>query len=276
MGCTVLDRIVSARTALLAGGIFVAAGLGGGAWVVAGPLDPPAGPVAPTFKTLTEVEPRIAINATNTPGTGSNLFTISQPGSYYLTGNITGASGKNAIGISASGVTLDLNGFELIGVSGSFDGVTVQPVSGLRDIVIMNGSATGWGSDGIDLQDSSGIVGCRVEGVRVSGNFTSGIRIGNFTSGSSGCAISQCSASGNPNFGFVAGVGCLLTDCTATGNGSNGINTEESCTIQGCTSSNNGGNCIKVGPGSTVSNRQVNGTTSSFGIDAVGNCSLSN
>ena len=41
----------------------------------AGPLDPPVGPITPTFKTLTEVEPRIAINATNTPGDLNNLFT---------------------------------------------------------------------------------------------------------------------------------------------------------------------------------------------------------
>ena len=47
----------------------------------AGPLDPPAGPVASTYKTLTEVEPRIAINATNTPGDADSIYKVTQPGS---------------------------------------------------------------------------------------------------------------------------------------------------------------------------------------------------
>ena len=51
-------------------------------------LDPPVGPITSTFKTLTEVEPRIAINATNTPGDADSIYIISQPGSYYMTGNI--------------------------------------------------------------------------------------------------------------------------------------------------------------------------------------------
>ena len=97
--------------------------LGGALVALAGPLSPPGGPVASTGKTLTEVEPRIAVNATNTPGTATSLFKITQPGSYYLTGNITGVSGKNGIEIAASGVSLDLTGFDLSGVPGSLDGV---------------------------------------------------------------------------------------------------------------------------------------------------------
>ena len=92
-----------------------------GGLLYAGPLNPPAGPVTSTYKTLTEVEPRIAINATNTPGDAigdpsPSLFKITQPGSYYLTGNITGVEDTHGIEIVASGVTLDLNGFDLLGV----------------------------------------------------------------------------------------------------------------------------------------------------------------
>ncbi len=85
----------------------------------AGPLDPPAGPVTPTYKTLTEVEPRVAINAANTPGNSTCIFRITQPGSYYVTGNITGVSGKNGLEIGASNVTVDLNGYAVTGVPGS-------------------------------------------------------------------------------------------------------------------------------------------------------------
>src|SRR5262245_59200135 len=41
---------------------------------MSGPLDPPAGPVAPTYKTLTEVEPRTPISSTTTPGDATTLF----------------------------------------------------------------------------------------------------------------------------------------------------------------------------------------------------------
>src|SRR3954451_7441888 len=79
-----------------------------------GSLTPPAGP-APTMKTLDQVEARTIINATKTPGDPTNQFIISAPGSYYLTGNITGVSGKNAISINASNVAVDLNGFTITG-----------------------------------------------------------------------------------------------------------------------------------------------------------------
>src|SRR4029079_14214982 len=78
-----------------------------------GPLTPPGAP-APTMKTLDEVEPRIAVNSTNTPGDADSLDKITQPGSYYLTGNITGVFGKMGIEIAANGVTIDLMGFEMV------------------------------------------------------------------------------------------------------------------------------------------------------------------
>src|SRR6185295_18246660 len=120
----------------------------------AGPLNPPAGPVASTNKTLNEVEPRIAINATNTPGDATNLFKITQPGSYYLTGNITGVSGKNGIGIAVAAngpsVTIDLMGFELVGVPGSLIGITTTVLNG-RNVEIVNGTVRAWGNNGINI-----------------------------------------------------------------------------------------------------------------------------
>ncbi len=60
------------RIRRVSGPVLVAATVGGIIWVSAGDLNPPSGPVTPTMKTLTEVEPRIAINATNTPGSGNS------------------------------------------------------------------------------------------------------------------------------------------------------------------------------------------------------------
>lgn len=92
---------------------------------VAGDLNPPAGAVAPTMKTLQQVEPRIPISATTTPGNASAVFVITQPGSYYLTGNISVPSNFSGIEVSAAGpVTIDFRGFSIIGQLGSIFGVT--------------------------------------------------------------------------------------------------------------------------------------------------------
>ena len=80
-----------------------------------GSLTPPGAP-APTMKTLTQIEPRTAISSIPT--------TITQSGSYYLTGNLSGVAGQNGITIVASDVTLDLNGFTLTGVPSSIDGIS--------------------------------------------------------------------------------------------------------------------------------------------------------
>ena len=65
-----------------------------------GSLTPPGAP-APAMKMLDQIEARTPINATATPGDASNQFIISAGGSYYLTANITGVSGKNGMSINA-------------------------------------------------------------------------------------------------------------------------------------------------------------------------------
>src|SRR6267378_5566906 len=79
-----------------------------------GSLTPPGAP-SPTMKTLTQIEPRTPIS--------SLPYTITNAGSYYLTTNLTGASGSNGVTIASGNVTLDLNGFALLGVPGTQDGV---------------------------------------------------------------------------------------------------------------------------------------------------------
>jgi hypothetical protein len=71
------------RTCLVPAALVLSAGA-----LIAGPLAPPPGPIASSYKTLSEVEPRTAVNATNTPGDAGCVYRISQHGSYYLTGNI--------------------------------------------------------------------------------------------------------------------------------------------------------------------------------------------
>jgi hypothetical protein len=229
----------------------------------AGPLDPPAGAVASTAKPLAELEPRTAINATNTPGDFNSLFQITQSGSYYLAGNITGVSGKHGIKILASGVTIDLNGFDLTGVPGSFDGVTLNTTN-LTNITVVNGSIRNWGNDGIDFGSFS-VLSARIEGVLASGNTGFGIKIGAGTiisrcvatsNGSSGfftgngCAVIACIASGNTGTGIAVGGNCTVVDCTSQLNLVHGIATSNACSIRGNTCDSNG---VASGTGAGIS-----------------------
>lgn len=214
--------------------------------IAAGPLTPPPGPIVSTMKTILEAEPRTAVNEVNTPGDADSIFRISQPGSYYLTGNITGVANKHGIEIAASGVTLDLNGFELVGVPemGAFDGVTTS-VTALTDIAVLNGSVRDWGDEGVDLRTRSAR-GSIVKSVRASGNTGAGVSVGD------ACTVSDSTASSNGSDGFSISNASLISGCTASLNTGNGIDAASGCTVAECNTYANEESGIRVATGSTV------------------------
>lgn len=153
---------------MTAWGLVWAGAMGAGA----GPLDPPAGAIAPTYKTLAEVEARTAINAANTPGDADSVFKITQPGSYYLTGNITGGAAGKQIGIevTAGNVTIDLNGFVIDGVGQLKTGVYLSgAIATLRNGSIRNLTA----GRGVWINNSGAIV----EDVRASDTAGPGFQV---------------------------------------------------------------------------------------------------
>jgi len=255
-----------------------------GGLLFAGPLNPPAGPIISTNKTLQEVEPRIAINLTNTPGDADSLFKITQRGSYYLTSNITGVAGRHGIEIAASGVTIDLMGFDLSGVPTSLDGVSAT-VSSLTNITIRNGSVRGWGSEGVNLVSFDATNSAVIE-VRASGNTGVGISIGSYStitgctatrntisgiSAQFNCTIIACTVSFSTGNGISAGQGSTITGCTVSRNTGNGILTGDGCTITGCTAQSNTLNGIAAGNGNTISGctasyNSVNGITANGSV----------
>jgi hypothetical protein len=194
------------------------------------------------MKTLAQVEPRIIVNAANTVGDASNLFIISQPGSYYLTTNITGAAGKNGIRIAASGVTLDLMGFEMAGVASSLAGMSV---SGSRtNLAIRNGTVRSWGGDGVDAINANN---GQYQDLRLSANGQNGLSCG------PNSTVVNCAAQGNGSNGFnVAGDSSTVSGCTAQSNAGNGISTALGSTVSGCTAVANTLNGISVGSSCTV------------------------
>jgi hypothetical protein len=105
-----------------------------------GTLTPPGAP-APTMKTLDQIEARTPVDATHTPGDGFSLFVIRTPGAYYLASNIVGVANQRGIEIRANNVTLDLNGFSLLGVSNAASGILV--VNTCTNVTIHNGMISG-------------------------------------------------------------------------------------------------------------------------------------
>ncbi|MBL8760237.1 MAG: right-handed parallel beta-helix repeat-containing protein [Phycisphaerae bacterium] len=195
--------------------------------LVAGPLNPPGGPIGATMKTLAEVEPRIALSAANTPGDADSIYKITQPGSYYLTGNLTGVAGKHGIEITASNVSLDLGGMHLDGSTpGTFHGIYTIG-SGLSNVAVFNGTVSGWGGAGVH-HSINGTIGGRVERIHSNSNGLQGFVVGNSSS------VSDCSAYDNAGDGFVIYSGCVVRDCESRANAGDGFDFTGGVSLSGC------------------------------------------
>jgi Right handed beta helix region len=263
--------------------LLAATGLGVSAF--AGPLNPPAGPVGPTMKTMTEVEPRIAINAANTPGDVNCVFKIVQRGSYYLTGNITGQAGKFTIQIATDNVTLDLGGFN---INGGAQGVNVQSAAGTRsNIAIRNGTIIGCPNGGLDATLADG---CVLQDLRAQACPGGGLYAG------PQARIEHCTADHCGAVGISAQVGSRISDCQASYNGTSGVqirdvgevvNTTASyntfrgidawnqVSIRNCTVSHNGESGIDLGStcvvqSCTLISNALKGVHGGGGCDVVG------
>ncbi|HZO55190.1 MAG TPA: right-handed parallel beta-helix repeat-containing protein [Bryobacteraceae bacterium] len=102
---------------------------------------------------------------------------ITQPGSYRLSGNLTVPGELSGIEVRADGVTIDLNGFSIIGPgAGAGRGIDVLAffaVPAFHETTVLNGTVRRMGNAGIVLGDRS-----RVENVRAISNGLSGIFVG--------------------------------------------------------------------------------------------------
>ena len=115
----------------------------------AGPLTPPGAPGDAPAQMPSLVEIKAAIDALAGGGLNGRTaipaqaatFTISDPGNYVLTGNITVASG-DGISITASDVTVDLNGFTIKSTVAAAAGAGIRTSNTSSNIRIYNGRIT--------------------------------------------------------------------------------------------------------------------------------------
>lgn len=102
----------------------------------------------------------VLINQSTVTAAGGFPYTISQAGSYKLSGNLLVPNGVQGIVISASNVTLDLNGFSITSVDGTGETfmVAVSPLVAQKGVTVRNGIISCANCFPIDTSNASGTV----------------------------------------------------------------------------------------------------------------------
>ena len=155
---------------------------------VGGVLTPPPAPITSTMKSLDAIEPRVCVN--DLPGAANAVHVISDSGQYYLTGNIQASAGQNGIliGVDATDVSIDLNGFSIEGTPGSLNGIFATATPGGRNYAMHrfyrgyltrtagsgNSHISGFDQDGIHVKDANQV---SILGVSVTANGGDGVEV---------------------------------------------------------------------------------------------------
>lgn len=180
------------------------------------------------------------------PNPGNFPIVICQPGSYRLSGNLTVASTSNAINITSGGVTLDLNGFAIMG-----------PAS----CPLVNGrvSCTGSAGFGIFVTNQSG--GNAIQSFAIRNgtveNFLVGIHV-SFLVGIHGI-VEEIVATGNLADGMDV-LATVVRRCNTSFNGQTGIDATSSTVTENVANFNN--SIGIAGEVSRVIGNTANGNTS--------------
>jgi parallel beta-helix repeat protein len=173
----------------------------------------------------------IEINQAKVLAAGPFPYTIGASGSYRLTGNLTAPAGKDAIDVTASNVTIDLNGFTIFG-GGNFGGINAT--SGHVGTTVENGTVTGF-QDGVTVRDNS--------------------------------IVKSVHADSNSNAGIAAGLNSVIEGCTANSNAS-GIQCSSGCMISANTLNNNSFEGIFISGTNSLIIRNTISDPANFALDS--------
>ena len=246
-----------------------------------GDLTPPGGAPVAGMKSLAQVEPRTDVLKL----AASPPYSILAAGSYYLTGNISVATG-NAINIGAAGVTLDLNGFSITSANTGGNGTAISLSAAARNATIRNGIIYGGttlsgstytsfgflkGIDGtlttattVERVSFGGMAGTAIDCSNAAGSSASycTVRIARL-SGIIAENVDHCTVVDAGNYGIAGGViaSCRVNTTPTTGFGA----IAGSGTVSDCNATSGTGNAIE---GKSVSNSYGISTSSGNGIVA--------
>lgn len=188
----------------------------------------PSGAPAPTMFTLEQLgdqlgdllaraEARKPLSAATTPGDASSTFIITAPGSYYLAGEVAVVSGGAGVTIAASNVTLDLNGFGIVG-TGKGTGIVF---SGRKQTAIDIGGGAITGCTAGVVADTTELAGVRLHDLRLSGNSGRGIAL--LVPNSTSVLAERVQVDGGMEYGIhlpesgSAAIGCQVSNLSTTG-----------------------------------------------------------
>jgi len=216
------------RNLIFVRALCAAAVLGTGGIAQAGSLEPPAGPVAPTMKTLDQVEARKPIHQSDLP------LAINVDGSYYLAENLYALqNGVDMIDVFAADVSIDLNGFTINGTSQVAQAADcIQLETSVRSFALHNGVIRGCGQHGVTTNGGAN-TRISVNRVESSHNGQSGMTFGVGTYG----VISESVFKSNGARGVLLGDG-VIEDSVAYSNGSIGLQLSTGL-IRGCMARSN-------------------------------------
>jgi hypothetical protein len=179
-----------------------------------------------------------------TPGDGPGLpVTISRPGSYRLSSNLDVPANAAGIVVFASGVTIDLNGFQ---IKGSGAGTGISALQARQAIVVRNGTVTNF-EKGIDIKG----MGNEVRDVIAFGNSVVGVEIG------AGATVAGNRAFGN-GAGISAETGSVLSDNSVQFNTSFGLRAKSGSVIRGNSATFNGAGLEVTCPALVLGNALLN------------------
>ena len=168
-----------------------------------GNLNPPPGVPSPTMKTLEQIEPRTDI--LTLAGDANSEHVLSNPGSYYLSGNLS-VFKTDGLRVTAADVHIDLNGFQIVRGFGTGGGKAISLEVGAGGFSARDGSIRGF-AEGIGVKTSTP-VNLRVRDLSVA-ECAKGINLPN----SSSAIVTGCSVYGASESGIRA---AIITECTAT------------------------------------------------------------